>query len=135
MVAPGDPDAASRPRVELTRAQAMDVATLAGLLRETSEHHDQVREDARRASLVGLVRALSERASDGSSPEEAAAAADRYMEEVLAFFPDDAVRVATLSEYAKHTNFCIFHGSKGMIQLKEYEYRKGLVFVTVTFLL
>jgi hypothetical protein len=26
--------------------------------------------------------------------------------------------------YPKHANFCIFHGPKGMIPLKEFEYRK-----------
>jgi catechol 2,3-dioxygenase-like lactoylglutathione lyase family enzyme len=44
-----------------TQARATDVATRAELLRETAEHH-ALREDARRAPLVGLVRALPDRA-------------------------------------------------------------------------
>ena len=42
----------------------MDVTTLAELLHETSEHHDHYEKNARRTSLVGLVRALFERASE-----------------------------------------------------------------------
>ena len=36
---------------------------------------------------MGLVRALSERASERQQSGGGAAAADRYMEEVLQFFP------------------------------------------------
>ena len=64
LAAPGDPDAASRPRVEVDastshgrrnpcRAPPRDVGAPRPL-----------REDARRAPLVGLVRALPERASE-----------------------------------------------------------------------
>jgi catechol 2,3-dioxygenase-like lactoylglutathione lyase family enzyme len=56
----------------LTRARAADVATLAELLRETAEHH----------WWDWYSPYLSAR-QNGSSPEEAAAAADRHMEEVL----------------------------------------------------
>src|SRR5437762_12478096 len=47
-----------------TRAPAMDIAALAELLRETEEHHGHYEKDARRTSLVGLVRALPELASE-----------------------------------------------------------------------
>ena len=49
---------------KLTRARAMDVATLAELLRETARAPRPLREDARQAPLVGLVHALPERASE-----------------------------------------------------------------------
>ena len=49
---------------ETTRAQAMDVATLAELLHETEQHHGQYETTHGETSLVGLVRALSERASE-----------------------------------------------------------------------
>jgi hypothetical protein len=40
------------------------MSTRAEILRETKEHHGQTGEDAYQASLVGLVRALLERASE-----------------------------------------------------------------------
>jgi catechol 2,3-dioxygenase-like lactoylglutathione lyase family enzyme len=67
----------------LTRPQAMDVATLAGLLRETAEHHDHFEKThAEHHWWDWYAPYLSARQS-GSNPEEAAAAADRYMKEVL----------------------------------------------------
>jgi hypothetical protein len=67
----------------LTRPQAMDVATLAGLLRETSEHHDHFEKThAEHHWWEWYAPYLSARQS-GSNPKEAAAAADHYMEEVL----------------------------------------------------
>jgi hypothetical protein len=62
----------------------MDVATLAELLRETSEHHDHYEKthaehhwwDYWYASYLNARQ-------NGSSPADAVAAADRYMDEVL----------------------------------------------------
>ena len=68
---------------ESTRAQATDVATLAELLHETEEHHGHYeRTHAEHHWWDWYAPYLSAR-QQGSSPEEAAAAADRYMEEVL----------------------------------------------------
>ena len=69
------------------RAQATDVATLAELLHETEQHHgDYERTHAEHQWWDWYAPYLSAR-ENGSSPEEAAAAADRYMEEVLHVLP------------------------------------------------
>ncbi len=66
-----------------TRARAADVATLAELLRETAERHDHYEKThAEHHWWDWYAPYLSARQNDGS-PEEAAAAADRYMEDVL----------------------------------------------------
>ncbi len=66
-----------------TRAQPMDVATLAELLHETAEHHgDYEKTHAEHHWWDWYAPYLSTRQS-GSSPEEAAAAADRHMEKAL----------------------------------------------------
>jgi catechol 2,3-dioxygenase-like lactoylglutathione lyase family enzyme len=65
------------------RARATDVATLAELLHETEQHHGQYeRTHAEHNWWDWYAPYLSAR-QNGSSPEEAAAAADRYMEEAL----------------------------------------------------
>jgi len=70
-----------------TRARAVDVATLAELLHETAEHHGRYEKThAEHDWWHWYAPYLSARHS-GSSPEEAAAAADRYMEEVLHVLP------------------------------------------------
>jgi catechol 2,3-dioxygenase-like lactoylglutathione lyase family enzyme len=70
-----------------TRARATDVATLAELLRETAEHHDHYEKThAEHHWWDWYAPYLSARQS-GSSPEKAAAAADRHMEEVLHVLP------------------------------------------------
>jgi catechol 2,3-dioxygenase-like lactoylglutathione lyase family enzyme len=70
-----------------TPARAMDVATLAELLHETEEHHGNYEKThAEHHWWDWYAPYLSARQS-GSSPEEAAAAADRYMEEVLHVLP------------------------------------------------
>jgi catechol 2,3-dioxygenase-like lactoylglutathione lyase family enzyme len=72
---------------KLTRARAMDVATLAELLHETEEHHGHYEKiHAEHHWWDWYAPYLSAR-QNGSSPEEAAAAADRYMEEVLHVLP------------------------------------------------
>ena len=66
-----------------TRVPAMDVSNLAELLRETEEHHGQYEKThAAHHWWDWYAPYLSARQS-GSSPAEAVAAADRYMEEVL----------------------------------------------------
>ncbi len=66
---------------QLRRAPAMDVATLAELLHETSEHHDHYEKThAEHHWWDWYAPYLSARQS-GSSPDEAATIADRYMEE------------------------------------------------------
>lgn len=66
-----------------TQTRDMDVATLADLLRETAEHHDRYEKtDAKHNWWDWYAPYLSAR-QKGSSSEEAAAAADRYMAEVF----------------------------------------------------
>jgi catechol 2,3-dioxygenase-like lactoylglutathione lyase family enzyme len=68
-------------------ARAMDVATLAELLRETSEHHDHYEKThAEHHWWQWYAPYLSAR-QNGKSSEDAAATADRYMEEVLHVLP------------------------------------------------
>jgi catechol 2,3-dioxygenase-like lactoylglutathione lyase family enzyme len=67
----------------LTRPQAVDVATLAGLLRETEQHHGHFEKThAEHHWWDWYASYLSSRQS-GSNTVDADAAADRYMEEVL----------------------------------------------------
>jgi catechol 2,3-dioxygenase-like lactoylglutathione lyase family enzyme len=73
------------PGREWTRPQTMDVTTLAGLLHETAEHHDRFEKThVEHHWWDWYAPYLS---ASGSNPEEAAAAADRYMEEVLHVLP------------------------------------------------
>ena len=66
-----------------TQSATTDVATLAELLHETEQHHGQYeRTHAKHNWWDWYAPYLSAR-QNGSSPDEAAAAADRYMEEVL----------------------------------------------------
>jgi catechol 2,3-dioxygenase-like lactoylglutathione lyase family enzyme len=60
----------------------MDVATLAKLLRETSEHHDHYEKTHAAHHWWDWYAPYLNARQNGSSPEKAAAAADRYMEEV-----------------------------------------------------
>jgi catechol 2,3-dioxygenase-like lactoylglutathione lyase family enzyme len=71
----------------LTRPQALEVATLAELLSETAEHHGNFEKThAEHHWWDWYAPYLSARQS-GNNPEEASAAADRYMEEVLHVLP------------------------------------------------
>jgi catechol 2,3-dioxygenase-like lactoylglutathione lyase family enzyme len=72
---------------KLTRARAMDVATLAVLLHETAEHHDHYEKTHAEHHWWDWYAPYLSARQNGSSPEEAAAAADRYMEEVLHVLP------------------------------------------------
>ncbi len=68
---------------KLTGAQATDVATVAELLHETGlAHHHYEQTHAEHDWWNWYAPYLSAR-QNGSSPEEATAAADRYMDEVL----------------------------------------------------
>jgi catechol 2,3-dioxygenase-like lactoylglutathione lyase family enzyme len=72
---------------KLTRAQDTDVPTLAELLRETEQHHGNYEKThAKHHWWDWYAPYLSSRQS-GSSPEDAATAADSYMEEVLHVSP------------------------------------------------
>ena len=61
---------------------SMDVATLAKLLRETAEHHYRYEKTHAEHHWWDWYAPYLSARQNGSSPEEAAAAADRYMEEV-----------------------------------------------------
>jgi catechol 2,3-dioxygenase-like lactoylglutathione lyase family enzyme len=64
-----------------TRARAKDVATLAELLHETAEHHDHYEKTHAEHHWWDWYAPYLSARENGSSPEEAAAAAARYMEE------------------------------------------------------
>lgn len=70
---------------ELTRS--LDVATLAELLRETAEHHDHYEKTHAEHHWWDWYAPYLSARQNGSSPEEATAAADRHMEEVLHVLP------------------------------------------------
>ena len=61
----------------------MDVATLAQLLHETAEQHDAVEKAAPPHDWWDWYAPYLDARSHGSTAEQATAAADRYMEEVL----------------------------------------------------
>jgi hypothetical protein len=65
----------------------MDVATLAGLLRETEERHGRFEKMHAEHHWWDWYAPYLNARHSGSNPEAAAAAADRYMEEVLHVLP------------------------------------------------
>lgn len=65
------------------RARGVDAATLAELLRETAERHDRYEKSHAEHHWWDWYAPYLGARQSGSSPEEAAAAADRHMEEVL----------------------------------------------------
>jgi catechol 2,3-dioxygenase-like lactoylglutathione lyase family enzyme len=67
---------------KVTRAPVTDVATIAELLRETEEHHGQYEKTHAEHNWWDWYAPYLSARQNGSSAEEAAAAADRYMEEV-----------------------------------------------------
>jgi catechol 2,3-dioxygenase-like lactoylglutathione lyase family enzyme len=69
------------------RPQAMDVATLAELLRETSEHHDIFEKSHAEHHWWDWYASYLNARQRGSDPKEATAAADHYMEDVLHVLP------------------------------------------------
>ena len=66
-----------------TEARMMDVATLAQLLRETSEHHDHYEKTHAEHHWWDWYAPYLNARLDGSSSEEADAVANRYMDDVL----------------------------------------------------
>ena len=60
----------------------MDVATLAELLRETAEHHDPYEKSAPEHDWWDWYAAYLDARQAGQAPDEASAAAGRYMAEV-----------------------------------------------------
>lgn len=66
---------------KLTQAKAMDVATLADLLHETEQHHGAFEKTHPKHDWWDWYAPYLDARLDGKSPEEAAVAADRYMEE------------------------------------------------------
>jgi hypothetical protein len=60
----------------------MDVASLAELLHETAEHHDSFEKAAPAHDWWDWYAAYMDARHSGSTPDEASAAADRYMAEV-----------------------------------------------------
>lgn len=60
----------------------MDVASLADLLHETAEHHDSYEKVAPPHDWWDWYAAYVDARQSGSSPDEASAAAERYMAEV-----------------------------------------------------
>ena len=66
-----------------TQARVTDVATLAELLHETAEHHDNFEKTHAVHNWWDWYAPYLSARQNGSSPEEATAVADRHMEEVL----------------------------------------------------
>ena len=60
----------------------MDVASLAALLHETAEHHDPYEKASAPHDWWDWYAAYMDARMSGSAPDEADAAADRYMAEV-----------------------------------------------------
>ena len=71
------------PGREWEEAGSMDVATLAELLHETSERHDQFEKTHAKHNWWDWYASYLSARQSGSRPDEAVATADRYMEEVL----------------------------------------------------
>ncbi|HYM00508.1 MAG TPA: VOC family protein [Blastocatellia bacterium] len=69
------------------RAQTMDVAALAQMLHETARHHGHYEETHAEHDWWNWYAPYLSTRQNGSSPEEATAAADRYMEEVFHILP------------------------------------------------
>ncbi len=65
------------------RAQAMDIATLAELLRETSERHDHYEKTHAEHHWWDWYAPYLNARQNGNNPEEAVAVANRYMDDVL----------------------------------------------------
>src|SRR4029077_92562 len=68
---------------KLSQGQNMDVASLAELLRETEEHHGNYEKTHPKHNWWDWYAPYLSARQTGSSPEEAVAAADRYMEGVI----------------------------------------------------
>lgn len=64
-----------------------DATSLADLLRETGEHHDRFEKTHAKHHWADWYASYLSARQNGSSPDEATATADRYMEEVLHILP------------------------------------------------
>ena len=71
------------PGREWKSTKATDVATLAELLHETSERHDHFEKTHAKHNWWDWYAPYLSARQNGSSPDEAAAAADRHMDEVI----------------------------------------------------
>ena len=60
----------------------MDIAALADLLHETAEHHDSFEKAAPPHDWWDWYAAYMDARQNGNAPDDASAAADRYMAEV-----------------------------------------------------
>jgi catechol 2,3-dioxygenase-like lactoylglutathione lyase family enzyme len=69
------------------QAAATDVPTLAKLLHETAEHHGHYENTHAKHHWWDWYASYLSARQNGSSPEDAAGAADRYMEQVLHVLP------------------------------------------------
>jgi len=65
------------------RSRELDVPTLAELLHETAEHHDAFEKSHGQHNWWDWYAPYFNARQNGSSPEEASASADRYMEKIL----------------------------------------------------
>ena len=72
---------------KLTQPRATDVANLAALLLETGEHHHHYEVTHAEHNWWHWYAPYLSARQNGRSPEEASAAADRYMDEVLHVLP------------------------------------------------
>ena len=72
---------------KLTQTQGMDNVSLAGLLRETAEHHDTFEKTHGEHQWWDWYASYLNARQSGTNPEEAEAVADRYMEKVLRVLP------------------------------------------------
>jgi hypothetical protein len=70
-----------------TGARRIDIATLADLLREAGEHHGNYEKTHAAHHWSDWYAPYVSARQNGSSPEDAAAAADRYMDEVVHILP------------------------------------------------
>ncbi len=75
------------PGREWKSAPAIDVPTLADLLLETGQHHDRFEKTHVEHHWWDWYAPYLSARQNGSSPEQATAAADRYMEETLHVLP------------------------------------------------
>jgi catechol 2,3-dioxygenase-like lactoylglutathione lyase family enzyme len=69
------------------RAQSTDGATLADLLHETGQRHDRFEKSHAEHNWWDWYGAYMSARQNGGSPDDASAAADRYMEETLRVLP------------------------------------------------
>jgi hypothetical protein len=75
------------PGREWRPSPGIEVATLAELLRETSEHHDHFEKTHAEHHWWDWYAPYLSARQNGSNPEESVVAADRYMEEALHILP------------------------------------------------